>query len=429
MCNFKVFVCFCTVLLFSGPALWSQDYKVLLKSGDSYLPENFETFLQNPRVSADEIVDGWYYRWIQFREIPNQQQLTRLENQGIQLINYIPHYTYLAAIPEQLNPTALRDYKIRSVVQVPLEIKRDEGLMDEQFPDWALKGDKVQVVLQYHRNLSQEKVIEWCRKEQMDVEHFNGINNFIAGHIPISRISDFVALPFVTYINLATEPGEPEDVIGRGMHRSNAIDTEMMNGRSYTGEGVNILVRDDGFVGPHIDFHGRLEHLIFVDDGFDIDHGDGVAGIFAGAGNVDPGGRGMAAGAFVYVSEYEANFLDNATLPQHTARDILVTNSSYSNGCNVGYTNTTQTVDQQMYENPTYLHVFSAGNSNNLDCGYGAGDQWGNITGGHKQGKNVIATANLTNIGELQTSSSRGPAHGRKDKTGYLCSWCRTDLY
>ena len=34
----------------------------------------------------------------------------------------------------------------------------------------------------------------------------------------------------------------------------------------------------------------------------------------------------------------------------------------------------------------------SAGNSNNNDCGYGAGTQWGNITGGHKIGKNVIAS-------------------------------------
>ena len=44
---------------------------------------------------------------------------------------------------------------------------------------------------------------------------------------------------------------------------------------------------------------------------------------------------------------------------------------------------------------PNLLHVFSAGNSNNNNCGYGAGNQWGNITGGHKQGKNVIATANV----------------------------------
>ena len=93
-----------------------------------------------------------------------------------------------------------------------------------------------------------------------------------------------------------------------------------------------------------------------------------------------------------------------------------MTNSSYSNGCNAGYTEITETVDQQIFDNPTLMHVFSGGNSNNNDCGYGAGDQWGNITGGHKQGKNVIATANLFSDASLVNSSSRGPAHDGRIK-------------
>ena len=40
---------------------------------------------------------------------------------------------------------------------------------------------------------------------------------------------------------------------------------------------------------------------------------------------------------------------------------------------------------------------------------YGAGAGWGNVTGGHKQAKNVIAVANLTQISNLAGSSSRGP--------------------
>ncbi|MFM8487951.1 MAG: S8 family serine peptidase, partial [Bacteroidota bacterium] len=39
------------------------------------------------------------------------------------------------------------------------------------------------------------------------------------------------------------------------------------------------------------------------------------------------------------------------------------------------------------------------------------GNQWGNITGGHKMAKNAIATANLQADGTLETSSSRGPAY------------------
>ena len=56
------------------------------------------------------------------------------------------------------------------------------------------------------------------------------------------------------------------------------------------------------------------------------------------------------------------------------------------------------------------LHVFSAGNSGSSDCGYGAGSTWGNVTGGHKQAKNVIAVGNLDYAASLASSSSRGPA-------------------
>jgi subtilisin family serine protease len=67
-------------------------------------------------------------------------------------------------------------------------------------------------------------------------------------------------------------------------------------------------------------------------------------------------------------------------------------------------------VDRQIHTYSSYLHIFSAGNSNNNDCGYGAGSRWGNITGGHKQAKNAIATANVNFEGEIVNSSSRGPA-------------------
>ena len=117
----------------------------------------------------------------------------------------------------------------------------------------------------------------------------------------------------------------------------------------------------------------------------------------------------------MYVTDYIPDFLDN-TLDLHLNEGVLLTNSSYSNGCNAGYTAIAETVDQQIHENPTLCHIFSAGNSNGNDCDYGAGNQWGNITGGHKQGKNVIATANIFSDGSLVNSSSRGPAHDGRIK-------------
>ena len=37
------------------------------------------------------------------------------------------------------------------------------------------------------------------------------------------------------------------------------IDTEYNTGRKYNGDGVNVMMHDDGYVEPHIDRKGRVD--------------------------------------------------------------------------------------------------------------------------------------------------------------------------
>ena len=239
------------------------------------------------------------------------------------------------------------------------------------------------------------------------IEEVISHSSLLSVRVPQTALSDLLSIPSLRSIDLQSEPGRPESDEGRHLHRSNAIDNDYYGGRSYDGTRVSQAVNDDGFAGPHIDFKGRNAQATVAND-LNGDHGDMVAGIAGGAGNLDPTMRGMAPGSFLYIRQYNANM--GGTLDYHQDSNVLVFNSSYSNGCNAGYTNTTVLVDQEIYDNPTLMQVFSAGNSNGDDCGYGAGNQWGNITGGHKVGKNVIATANLGENDNIQSSSSRGPA-------------------
>jgi hypothetical protein len=121
----------------------------------------------------------------------------------------------------------------------------------------------------------------------------------------------------------------------------------------------------------------------------------------------------MAPGAELTYYTYPQNLtvVDN----DYANDNVRITSSSFSNNCN-NYTNFTARVDKDMVDNPKLIHVFSAGNNNGSNCGYGAGNQWGNITGGHKQGKNVIAVANFTWDDKIANSSSRGPAHDGRVK-------------
>jgi hypothetical protein len=403
-------------LLFLSTQLSAQlapDYSLLTKKGTLQFPENIGQYDAKATLHENEVVEGHFYRLIQFYHIPDARQKADIEAAGIQLLDYVPHNTYIAALPTALSGTSLEALNVRGILPIPYGWKMDDRLFMEPLPAYAVARNQIELIVKYYGDLDAETVLRYCENDKIKVVRQNGQNNFLRVRVPKNRVEAIAQLPYIAYVDLVPDPGQPEDDLGRSLHRANAIDTYFDAGRKYTGAGVGVLVRDDGFVGPHVDFHGRITQDVNSDGG--IQHSDGVAGIFAGSGNKDPKNRGMAAGSDVYVLDYQADFLDN-TLDLHLFNEVLVTNSSYSNGCNTGYTTITITVDQQMYENPTFLHVFSAGNSNNQNCGYGAGNQWGNITGGHKQGKNVIATANLFADGVLVNSSSRGPAHDGRIK-------------
>lgn len=388
-------------------------YTVELQDKTIEIPENIDSFQWSQMPESSKLNNG-YFGWVQFYETPNQTIQDRFELNDLQLLEYIPNRTYLFYFPETTSVSFLKDNGVRAIVPVDGTYKLSSTLKSPPYEEWATEGDNILVTLQHHKNVNTDYVInDLAITQQITVKNqYKGSNN-IDLSIPNNCLEALSNLPYVKWVELIVAPSVPDDTRGRSLHKANGLDTQTGVGRNYTGAGIGVMCRDDGSVGPHIDFQGRATGLVGANGGT---HGDGVSGIMAGAGNLNPSNRGMAAGSNLHIVQYQANFLDSATTTNITDGTTQITNSSYSNGCNAGYTTITQTVDQQTKDNPTVLHVFSAGNSNNNNCGYGAGTQWGNITGGHKQGKNVIATANVFFDGSLVNSSSRGPAHDGRIK-------------
>lgn len=389
-----------------------SSYSVQFQDETIEIAENINTF-QWDQMPQSSLFDHGYYGWVQFYETPSQGVQNLFKSNNLQLLEYIPNKTYLFYFPETTSISFLKDNGVRAIVPVAGVYKLSSALKNPPYDDYAMEGDNILVTLQHHDNVSTQFVINELANLQIMLKHqYKGSNN-IDLSIPNNCLETLSNLPFVKWVELIVAPDVPDDTRGRSLHRASNLDTQTGAGRNYTGAGIGVMVRDDGIVGPHIDFQGRITNYTTDPSGT---HGDGVGGIMAGAGNLNPLMRGMAAGSEVHVVNYVSNFLDSQTVNLITSGDAQITNSSYSNGCNAGYTSITQTVDTQTRDIPSLLHVFSAGNSNNNNCGYGAGNQWGNITGGHKQGKNVIATANVFFDGTLVNSSSRGPAHDGRIK-------------
>jgi len=408
---FFLWMLFCCSFLSTAYA--QQPAPVRFNSGNEFFPTNFGAAgLAKP--AADEIINGYYARYIQCTQIPTTAEKQAMESSGVRFVSYVNFGAYLTLIPEKFDLRQMERMHVRSIVPVQTLWKTARSLREKPYSAWAVQGDLLDINVQVYPHIAIALGADLCRRQGMEVLKQGKQNGFLSVRIHKDHVDAVAALPFVRFIELIQEPGKPEDIKGRSLHRSNLLDSDHGSGKKYNGEGVSILVRDDGRLGPHIDFQGRLNNFAEGPETAGT-HGDGVGGIMAGAGNLDPSKKGMAAGARVFATDYEASYQDT-TLWLHQNENVTVTNSSYSNGCNVGYTIASQTVDQQIFENPTLMHVFSAGNANGTSCNYGAGDQWGNITGGHKMAKNAIATANLLADGTLDASSSRGPAHDGRMK-------------
>lgn len=398
------------LLLFGGiwnPLSGQSGPSILLQSGAISPPDNINQFLAEAIPHA-ELIGGYYYRLLQFKEKLSQSQQTLIKSSGVRIYAYIPHQAYLVAIPSRFDRSKLLDWGVRSVLKLASRHKIQLRLQNEDYPTWAVQGNMIDLVVRFRPEMASYRMQQILQQKAYKIlRKFEGEKEIYV-RCPIDQIDDIAALESVMFIEPVPEPGQPEDIPGRNLQRSNWLSSYAPMGRQYDGSGIDIMVRDDGEVGPHIDFQGRLEQSQ-LSGNFVGTHGDGVAGVMGSAGNLSPRAKGGASGSHLWIMDYDATFTDN-TLLLHQSQGVMITNSSYSNGCNAGYTSVTQRVDRQTYQNPSLLHVFSAGNSNFSNCSYGAGNQWGNITGGHKAGKNVIATANLFADASIVVSSSRGPA-------------------
>ena len=203
---------------------------------------------------------------IQFFEIPTNEQHQQIIQSGIQLLEYLPRRAYLAAIPVTMNPERLVALNVRSVLDISLNFKVANNLKQASFPNWAIQKDRVEVMIKYYKNIKQSDLLPHLEEDGIMVEKFNGYNNFFKATIKKDKVVEIASLPYVSYLELGAEPAVADDDLGRSLHRSNMIDAKYIGGRSYTGAGLGVLVRDDGGLGPHIDYHGRLTQE-FIDGG------------------------------------------------------------------------------------------------------------------------------------------------------------------
>ncbi len=404
-----------TVIMVQSFCIGQNDrkYDVLLSSGTIVPEANFETAKSQPAL-ASELFNGSYYRYIQFTNLPTNEQKLAMENSGIKLMMYLPGNTFMAAIKAGADLNSLSSFNVRGIHTIKPEYKLlkelQVALNENNYPGYAVKGNKIGIGFTHYGNISHSDMKAYLIANGYEITFEDKYTNWFVVYVNKNNIMNFVGQPFVCSAELMDDVPQAENNVGRTSHRDNCVATDYSGGRKFNGSGVKVMLQDDGYIGPHIDYQGRLGgQFISTNSG---DHGDHCAGIIMGGGNKDPLTRGMGWGADIFVYEASPSYQGFDSINADYGKyGIRIISTSYSDGCNAGYTTRAQQLDMQNLAMPELIHVFSAGNSGASNCSYGAGAGWGNVTGGHKHSKNSIAVANLDYLDNINSSSSRGPAH------------------
>ena len=372
--------------------------------------------------ASAEYVDGYAYRLVQFEKMPTSEQKMVLAQEGVLWLDYVPYNAFVLALPMQFEYSRLSDFGAKTALILRGGDKISPNIRVRNIPPHAIVGNRFEVSVVFWDNIIFEKGIVALAKKGFEIVQRDDVNKSVVCHVKFTDIERIADMPNVRFVDFTPEIPTPDDLGGRSLGRSNWLDNGQ-NGLNFKGEGETIVIADDGIVGPHIDFQGRLRHRDSVSNVGD--HGDMTAGCAGGAGNLNPRFPGTAPGANLVIYDI-GNYAHIAqAVANQTTYNSYLTSTSYTQGCNA-YNNLAEQIDNQLFANQNIMHFFSAGNSSATYCDYGgtkkvctytitAADTtvsfcYGNITGGMKLGKNPIATANIQPTDIITTSSSRGPA-------------------
>lgn len=369
-----------------------------------------------PDVS--ETVNGRFYRYVHFTSLPDAEERASLATQGVSVLYFEGGTTYMASIAAGTTfPVAQPKLKGISFISTRSKMMKElsVAINTSSFPSYATDANGlIGITFTYYPDIPHQLVLDKMKQLNYSVEYSNAHSHRVTTWVRQDQLANFCALSFVCSAELLDDIPQPDNNVGRTDHRDNWMAQDFAGGRMYNGAGVSVMLQDDGVIGPHIDYTGRIGGQYLPNN--TGNHGDHCAGIIMGGGNLDPTTRGMGWGATLYVYSAVPYTGWDSIYAHYVSNNIVITSTSYSDGCNAGYTTRAQELDQQIRDMPMLSQVFSAGNNGGTDCQYGAGSAYGNITGGHKASKNSIAVGNLDYIDNLATSSSVGPVHDGRMK-------------
>ena len=243
--------------------------------------QGLQDFFQE-KSSFEKVRNGNnYYVLIRFDKIPNQDIVRKLKSKRIHLLEFRSDNSYLASIPDNIKPSELESLNIISVLQPELEEKLHTGLLNQDYPDWAVQeSGTVDVAIVFFENTSESSINATLNALNAQVlENKHRGNSTIVARISQDKIDDLANSPLVSFVDVVQEPVDILNHENRLAQRVNVLNSAITGGHGLKGEGVVVGIGDGGELGEHLDFGSRIHNEANGTYNSFGDHGDHVAGI------------------------------------------------------------------------------------------------------------------------------------------------------
>lgn len=233
-------------------------------------------------------------------------------------------------------------------------------------------------------------------------------------NIRLSNPHDFNQLllcPSVLFIDTTKKIPTEEADISYSDLSVNKINLVQSKYPELNGNSLRLSIKERAFDTTDIDLAGRIISSPLKDTSI-TPHATQMAALIAGGGNSAPSSKGIAPASLVSSSSFLNLLPDDAGLMKRLS--ISIQNHSYGAAIDNQYGAEARAYDAAAYENPTLLHVFSAGNSGEVthqSGAYAGITGYATLTGNFKMSKNTICVSAHYKDGTIDTRNSKGPAY------------------
>jgi len=219
----------------------------------------------------------------------------RLAAEGVELLDYIPNFTYTARLTRRVDQSVVEGHGIRWFGRVEPVNKIAPELAENGIGEWARRGEgRAQFLVVFHRD---EGLEYWSEYFQTDFgAEIIGLEPSINGIdliMPEAAYYRTVELDAVVWVKQANRLPEATNDVGRMSSGADVLQAPPYN---LSGAGIMISQWDQGHADEH---HPDLLYRVTYPDAVaDNRHGTHVAGTLCGDGSLSDGRyRGMAPAA------------------------------------------------------------------------------------------------------------------------------------